>query len=133
MEVYKREEGYVAGNERDKLDMYLSYAPCGTWRGSPRNCATRLMTFAEKNNFKLNIKAAWLPIGNERELGKLMAYPYCTVEAFQKKDYKDLRKYFGFPPPLLDCNRNTALKNRDEQTRNNLRKIQCGEYGCINS
>ncbi|KAF6036892.1 hypothetical protein EB796_004802 [Bugula neritina] len=124
MEVYRREEGYVAGNEREKLDMYLTYAPCGTGGGSPKNCATRLITFAENNNFKLNIKAARLPIGNERELGKLMAYPYCTVEAFREKDYNDLRKYLCFSSPLLDFNRSTALKNRDRQTQEDLREIR---------
>jgi len=131
MEVYKREEGYVAGNEREKLDMYLTYAPCGAGGGSPKDCATRLIGFAENNNFHLNIKTARPYYRNEEELGKLMAYPHCTVEAFRKKDYIDLANHLSFPwprnwEPIPD------LENRDTETRRTLRKIQRGEYDLLN-
>ncbi|KAF6031024.1 hypothetical protein EB796_010653 [Bugula neritina] len=131
MEVYKREEGYVAGNKREKLDMYLTYAPCGTGGRSPRVCATRLIDFAENNNFDLNIKAARPYYENERQLGALMAYPYCTVEAFRKKDYIDLAEYLG-RPLSVDWERIPDLEERDEWTRNALRKVQRGEYDLLN-
>jgi len=131
MEVYKRKEGYVPGNEREKLDMYLTYAPCGTGGGSPKNCATKLIDFAEKNNFKLDIKAARPYYENEKLLGTLMAYPYCTVEAFRKKDYIDLARYLGFPRPK-NWERIPDLESRDTKTRRDLREIQRGEYDLIN-
>lgn len=95
MEVYG-EKGNIAGNKRVKLDVYLTYAPCGIKGKRSNNCATKLIAFAGKNNFELNIKTARPRIGNGRELSELMASPYCTVEAFRKKGLHRFSRVLGF-------------------------------------
>jgi len=125
MEVYRREEGYVARNERKKLDMYLTYAPCGTEGGSPKDCATRLINFAQKNNFELNIKVARPYYGNRRQLRELMADLHCTVEAFTDEDYRNLAEYLGFPLQE-NWERPVAMTTRDEQTSQTLEEIRQG-------
>jgi len=124
------EEGYVAEDERVKLDVYITFAPCGTEGQKGKDCATKLREFAENNNFELNVKAAGPYIGNETELGELMASPYCTVEAFRKKDYIDLAKYLRFPLPR-GWDRTPAMIDRDHDTWGKLKKIQNGEYDYI--
>jgi len=130
IEVYEREEGYEAGNERQKLDMYFKYAPCGSEGRRQRDCATELRDFAENNNFELNIKAAAPYQDNEEELSYLMTSQYCTVEAFTEQDYRNLATYLGFPlsenweytPDMIE---------RDYMTWVLLHELHCSKYDLI--
>jgi len=113
-------------SERVKLDMYLTYAPCGA-RG--KSCAKQLRDFAEDYKFDLNIKAAAPYYQNIDELCYLMTSKYCTVEAFTEQDYIDLAQYLGIEEVWGYA---PKMRERDEETRLHLKKIQYGEYGCIN-
>jgi len=111
---------HYRGERHRKVQLYLTLAPCGA---QEKNCAKQLTDFAEAYNFELNIKVAALHQNNEEDLRYLMTSEYCTVEAFRKKDYRDLAKHLGFEMsgdwvPLQ------ATIERDEQTRQTLRRIQ---------
>jgi len=124
MEAFKADYGerYKAGNKCVKLDIYLTYAPCGVLG---MDCARQLKVFAEEYNFELNIKAAWPYYENQTELSLLMTSPICTVEAFKKDDYKNLAGYLGLP--IIP----QATIDRDQNTEQELKQIQYGEYSCI--
>jgi len=129
MEVYRNR----AESKRVKLDMYLTYAPCGVPLGIPeekaKDCARQLRNFARAHNFELNIKVAAPYYRNEEELCYLMTSEYCTVKAFRKNDYKKLARYLG----VTNNSRQTqAMEKRDDDTRRKLKEIKYGEYDCTN-
>jgi len=124
MNAYRKDYGGRLGTnmERVKLDMYLTYAPCGACPPA-MNCARQLIEFAEEYNFKLNIKAAAPYINNRVELCELMASDNCTVKAFTEEDYRNLAWYLGFPL-FENWERPQATTARDEQIRQMLNEIQ---------
>jgi len=122
MNAYREDYGDRLGTnmERIKLDLYLTYAPCGA---SGMDCARQLIEFAEEYKFELNIKVAALYYQNRLELRELMASPHCTVEAFtEEQDYRDLAEYLGFLL-LENWKRPQATIDRDEETRQTLQRI----------
>jgi len=94
MEAYTEayEDRYKAEVEPVKLDVYLTFAPCGA---QGMDCARALRKFAEDYNFELSIKAVKPYHENEEELRYLMASQYCTVNAFTEEDYRVLAGYLG--------------------------------------
>jgi len=126
MEVYKNQyaERYQTKNKRVRLDVYLTFAPCGA-PCSPthlkgKNCATALRTFAEDYNFELNIKAAAPYENNKKELCELMTSRYCTVEAFTEEDYRNLAGCLGFQDNLKQPE---ATRDRDRKTQGELNEV----------
>jgi len=117
MNAYETDE-HRARSERVKLDMYITFAPCGV---QGMDCATKLRAFAEEYNFKLNIKAAAPYYRNQKELCSLMTSEFCTVEAFTKEDYRHLSKYLGFPN---NWEYKQNMIDRDRKTRKKLTIIQ---------
>jgi len=113
-------ERYKAGNRCVKLDMYLTYAPCGASR---MDCARQLKVFAEEYNFELNIKAAWPYYENLTELSLLMTSRICTVRSFTGDDYRNLAEYLGFKVPENWVPSPATIK-RDEQTRQTFQRTQ---------
>jgi len=122
MEAYRNQyaERYQTRNRRAKLNMYVTFAPCGS---QGMDCARALRTFAEDYNFHLNIKVVGPYHQNEEELQHLMASRHCTVKAFMKKDHIALAQYLGHPLPG-DWRPTQAMIDRDRDTRRKLKEIQ---------
>jgi len=122
MEAYENQyaERFGTKKKREKLDVYLTFAPCGS---KGMNCATELRKFAEDYNFHLNIKAAGPYYQNEEELQHLMASRHCSVKAFMKKDYRKLAEHLGTSLED-DWERSPEMIERDRETRRKLKEIR---------
>jgi len=122
MTAYKEQYAERSGTKkkREKLDMYITLAPCGS---KGMNCATELRDFAEDYNFHLNIKAAGPYYQNEEELQHLIASRHCSVKAFTRKDYRKLAEYLHTPLPDT-WERSPETKDRDKKTRSKLKEIR---------
>jgi len=119
-----QDERRRAEKEQIKLNIYLSFVPCGA---QERNCARELRYFAKMYKFKLNIKVAAPYQKHEEELRELMTSAlHCTVEAFTVKDYRDLARHLGFEMSR-DWVPLQATIERDKQMRQKLQIIQEGE------
>jgi len=131
MEAYKEayyEERYKKNAGLAKLNIYLTFAPCGA---QEMNCARALRKFAKDYNFKLNIKAVRAYHENEEDLCQLMTSKYCTVEAFTEQDYRNLAGYLDVT--LEENWKHTPdMKKRDGETKQKLKKLQYGEHDYTN-
>jgi len=112
MNAYREE-----GQEAIKLDIYLTFAPCGI---QGHNCAEQLRDFAGEFKLELNIKAVGPYYRNEEELNGLMTSEYCTVEAFTEEDHRHLAEYLGFPD---NWEYTQNMIDRDHETQHRLRGI----------